>query len=182
MRITIARAGIAVGLLLGGALGAPEPARAADQAREAVGLFVQSCLKYVEDSRDLRAWIDATPQLHKFPPRQAQGLLGGRRGDVWSAENDAGRFYLMVFADSTCSVIAQQASADQVSLVFEDYIRRKDLPLNRVGDKKDFVRGIDLRDETWRTSGGGFPYEVVVTTSKSPRAEAQAILTTRPNR
>jgi hypothetical protein len=183
MQFTSAR-GVSVAAALALAVGLSAwPAQAApDQARETVGLFVQSCLKYVEDPADLQAWIRATPQLRKFATQEASALLGGQRGDVWNAENDAGLFYLVVLADATCSVIAQQASADQVSLVFEDYVLRKRLPLNRIGDKTDYVRGIDLREETWRTSGGDFPYEVVVTTSKSPRAEAQAILTTHPNR
>lgn len=182
MQFTSARDVLVAALVLACAVSA-SPARAApDQAREAVGLFVQSCLKYVEDPADLQAWIRATPQLRKFPAREADAFLGGERGDVWSAENDAGLFALVVYADDSCSVIAQQASADQVSLVFEDYVRRKGLPLNRIGDKKSFVRGIDQREETWRTSGGDFPYEVMVTTSKSPRADAQAILTTHPNR
>lgn len=178
MTVTFARA-LAVALLLG--LSPATALAQADQAREAVGLFVQSCLKYVEDPADLQAWIRDTPQLRKFPPEHAQAFLEGKRGDVWSAENNAGLFALVVFADHSCSVIAQQASADQVSLVFEDYVRRRRLPLNRIGDKKDFVRGIDQRVETWRSSSG-FPYEVMVTTSKSPRADAQAILTTLPNR
>ena len=178
MRITIARAGIALALLL--AVTA-SPVRA-DQAREAVGLFVQSCLKYVEDARDLRAWIDATPQLRQFPQQQAQAFLEGKRGEVWSAENDAGLFALVLFADNTCSVIAQQASADQVSLVFSDYIRRKGLPLDKIGDRREYIRSIDQREELYRSSSGRMLYEVVVITSKSPRADAQAILTTRPNR
>jgi hypothetical protein len=168
-------------LLLGLCLAAL-PVRAADQAREVVGLFVQSCLRYVEDPADLQAWIRETPQLRQFPGREAEAFLEGKRGDVWSAENDAGLFALVVFADNTCSVMAQQASADQVSLVFEDYVRRKGLPLNKVGDKREYVRGIDERVETWRTSGSDFPYEVVVMTSKSPRSDAQAVLTTLPNR
>lgn len=67
MRITIARAGLVTGLLL--ALTLAAGSARADQAREAVGLFVQSCLKYVEDVRDLRDWIRATPQLRQFPAR-----------------------------------------------------------------------------------------------------------------
>ena len=183
MRITIARAGTTLGLLLGLALtAAPAPVRAADQAREAVGLFVQSCLKHVEDPRELVRWIDATPQLRKFPSDQAQAFLEGKRGDVWSAENDAGLFALVLFADDTCSVIAQQASADQVSLVFSEYVRRKGLPLDKIGDRREYVRSIDQREETYRSSSGHLLYEVVLITSKSPRADAQAILTTRPNR
>jgi hypothetical protein len=182
MAFTSARGLAAAALLLGLCLPAGPARAASDQAREVVGLFVQSCLKHVEDPADLQEWIRATPQLRKFPPEHAQAFLEGKRGDVWSAENKAGLFALVVFADHSCSVIAQQASADQVSLVFEDYVRRRALPLNRIGDKKDFVRGIDQRVETWRTSGGDFPYEVVVTTSKSLRADAQAILTTLPNR
>lgn len=174
--------GLAAALLLLGVWPPTAALAQADQAREAVGLFVQSCLKHVADPADLQAWIRETPQLRKFPPEHAKAFLEGKRGDVWSAENKAGLFALVVFADHSCSVIAEQASADQVSLVFEDYVRRRRLPLNRIGDKKDFVRGIDQRVETWRTSGGDFPYEVVVTTSKSLRADAQAILTTLPNR
>jgi len=178
MRITIARAGLACALLM--ALTAV-PARA-DQAREAVGLFVQSCLKYVEDVRDLRAWIDATPQLQQFPQQQAQAFLEGKRGEVWSAQNDAGLFALVLFADNTCSVIAQQASADQVSLVFSEYVRRKGLPLDKIGDRREYIRSIDQREELYRSRSGRSLYEVVLVTSKSPRADAQAILTTRPNR
>ena len=181
MTITTARGASIAVLLLGLCLTA-QPARAADQAREVVGLFVQSCLKYVGQPTELLDWIKATPQLRQFPAREAEAFLEGKRGDVWSAENDAGLFALVVFADDTCSVFAQQASADQVSLVFEDYVRRKGLPLNKIGDKREYVRGIDERVETWRTSGGDFPYEVVVMTSKSPRADAQAVLTTHPNR
>lgn len=181
MTITTAR-GLSIAFLLLGFCLAALPARAADRAREAVGLFVQSCLKYVDDPADLQAWIRGTPQLRRFPAAEAEAFLEGKRGDVWSAENDAGLFALVVFADDTCSVFAQQASADQVSLVFEDYVRRKGLPLDKIGDKREYVRGIDERVETWRTSGGDLPYEVSVMTSKSPRADAQAILTTHPNR
>ena len=74
-----------------------------------------------------------------------------------------------------------QASADQVSLVFSEYVRRKGLPLNKIGDRKEFIRGIDQREETYR-SHSGMQYEVVLVTSKSLRAEVQAVLTTRPNR
>ncbi|MEO3430795.1 hypothetical protein AAFN88_18215 [Pelagibius sp. CAU 1746] len=179
MRITIARAVMVLGLLL--AL-TPQSARAADQAREAVGLFVQSCLKHVEDVRDLRAWIEATPQLRQFSQKQAQAFLEGKRGEVWSAENQAGLFALVLLADDTCSVIAQQASADQVSLVFSEYVRRKGLPLDKIGDRREYVRSIDQREELYRSNSGRILYEVVLITSKSPRADAQAILTTRPNR
>ncbi|GAB4370042.1 MAG: hypothetical protein Kow00114_30150 [Kiloniellaceae bacterium] len=184
MRFTKRRAGTTAAALcalaLAAGLAAPA-ARAADQAREAVGLFVQSCLKHVEDPQDLLAWINATPQLRRFAPKQAQAFLEGKKGDVWSAENDAGLFALVLFADNSCQVLAQQASADQVSLVFSEYVRRKGLPLNKIGDRRDYVRSIDERTETWR-SASGFPYEVVVKTSKSPRADAQAVLTTLPNR
>ncbi|MGF1592674.1 MAG: hypothetical protein ACFCUW_05305 [Kiloniellaceae bacterium] len=180
MRITNARAGCIALLLCLGA--AAQPAQAAERAREAVGLFVQSCLKYVEDPVDLLDWIRATPELRQLPRNQAQQFLENRRGDVWSASNDAGLFALAVFADDTCSVIAQQASADQVSLVFSEYVRRRGLQLDKIGDRKDFVRGIDQRIETYRSGGGRVPYEVVLTTSKSLRAEVQAVLTIRPNR
>ncbi len=180
MRIISARAGLFLALLLGVCL-VSAPLRA-DQAREAVGLFVQSCLKYVEEPEDLRAWIAATPQLRKLSDRKAKEFLEGKRGDVWSASNDAGLFALVLFHDDTCTVIAQQASADQVSLVFSEYIRRKGLPLDKIGDRKDYVRGIDKREETYRSSRGRLLYEVVLITSKSLRAEAQAVLTTRPNR
>lgn len=182
MRFTTARAGSILCLLLGCGFAALPARAAADQAREAVGLFAQSCLKHVEEPADLQAWIAATPQLRQFPPEEAAAFLEGKRGDVWSAENDAGLFALVVFADDTCTVIAQQASADQVSLVFSEYVRRKALPLDKVGDRKEFVRGIDQREETWRSNAGTLPYEVLVVTSKSPRADAQAVLSTRPNR
>ena len=168
-------------LVLAGSLAA-QPARAADRAREVVGLFVQSCLKHVADPVDLLDWIAQTPQLRKFPAQQAQAFLDGKKGDVWSAENKAGLFALVLFDDNTCTVFAQQASADQVSLVFSEYVRRKGLPLNKIGDKRDYVRGIDEREETWRTHSGDLRYEVKVVTSKSPRADAQAVLTTLPNR
>ena len=187
MRFTTARVGSAPVLapVLMAALmaaGLPAPAQAADQASEAVGLFVQSCLKHIEDQRDLRDWIQATPQLQQFPPEAAKSFLDGKKGEVWNAENKAGLFALVLFADDSCSVLAQRASADQVSLVFADFVRRKNLPLNKIGDKKDFVRGIDEREEIYRSHGAGMRYEVVVVTSKSERADAQAVLTTFPNR
>ncbi|MEQ8354228.1 MAG: hypothetical protein RH942_01715 [Kiloniellaceae bacterium] len=188
-RITFVRQRLIPGPVLVFSLGlclAPLAAQAAqaaaDQAREAVGLFVQSCLKYVEDPVDLQAWIKATPQLRKFPADQAKAFLEGKRGDVWSAENDAGLFALVVFADDTCTVVAQQASADQVSLVFSEYVRKKRLPLDKIGDRKEFIRGIDQREEIYRSNDGHLLYEVVLMTSKSLRADAQAVLTTRPNR
>lgn len=181
MRIVSRHLGAPAAVLLVVLLAAA-PARAADQAREVVGLFVQSCLRYVEDPADLRAWIAATPQLRQLPRAKAQQFLEGKKGDVWSAENDAGLFALIVFGDDSCTAMAQIASADQVSLVFSEYVRRKNLPLDKVGDRKDFVRGIDKREEIYRSSSGSILYEVVVMTSKSPRAEVQAVLTTRPNR
>jgi hypothetical protein len=185
MRFTTARGGLApalMGALMAAVAATPSPAQAADQAREVVGLFVQSCLKHVGESRDLQEWIAATPQLRKFAPEAAQSFLEGKKGEVWSAENKAGLFALVLFADDSCTVLAQQASADQVSLVFAEYVRRKGLPLNKVGDKKEFVRGIDERKETWRSHGDGKRYEVVLVTSKSQRADAQAVLTILPDR
>jgi len=181
MTLRVSRRKAVLALALGGCLLAASPA-AADQAREAVGLFVQSCLKHVEDPDGLRAWIAETPQLQKLSDKNAQEFLEGKRGDVWSATNDTGLFALALFNDDTCTVLAQQASADQVSLVFSEYVRRKNLPLDKISDRKDFVRGIDKREETYRSSSGRILYEVVLLTSKSLRAEVQAVLTTRPNR
>jgi len=181
MLTTFRKNGIACALLLGLCLSAL-PARAEDPAHEVVGLFVQSCLRHVEDPDDLKAWIAATPQLQKLPKQQADGFLLGKRGDAWSASNDTGQFVLIVFGDDTCTVMAQMASADQVSLLFSEYVRRKKLPIDKVSDRKEFVRGIDQREETYRSSAGRLLYEVVLLTSKSQRAEVQAVLTTRPNR
>src|SRR3546814_1022629 len=62
MQFTSAR-GVAVAALALAAGFTALPAQAApDQAREAVGLFAQSCLKHDADPADLRAWIKATPQ------------------------------------------------------------------------------------------------------------------------
>lgn len=154
----------------------------ADPAREVVGLFVQSCLRHVEDPRALLDWIDTVPQLRKLPAKQAQQFLGGQRGDVWSASNKAGLFALTVLDDDTCSVMAQLANATEVSQVFSEYLRRKNLPIDKIGDRTNFVRGIDQREETYRSRSGLNLYEVVLLTSKSQRAEVQAVLTTRPNR
>ena len=154
----------------------------ADQAREAVGLFVQSCLKYVEDPRKLRAWIDSVPQLRQLSPQQAQQFLEGRRGDVWSAANEAGLFALVVFSDDACTVMAQRANATEVSQVFSEYLRRKNLPIDKIGDQTKYELGIDQREETYRSRSGPNLFEIVVVTSKSMRAEVQAVLSTRPNR
>lgn len=181
LRETARRAGPVLGLVAAGVL-CSSPLAAADQAREAVGLFVQSCLKHVEDTDALRSWIAEVPQLQKLSSQKAQEFLEGRRGDVWSASNDAGLFALALFHDDSCTVLAQQASADQVSLVFSEYVRRKNLPLDKIGDRKEFIRGIDKREETYRSSTGDTRYEVVLVTSKSLRADVQAVLTTRPNR
>src|SRR3546814_6096695 len=80
MQFTSAR-GVAVAALALAAGFTALPAQAApDQAREAVGLFAQSCLKHVEDPADLRAWIKATPQLRKFVAPEASAFLAGKRG------------------------------------------------------------------------------------------------------
>src|SRR3546814_13057427 len=100
MRFTTARAGSILCLLLGCGLAALPARAAADQAREAVGLFAQSCLKHVEDPADLQAWIAATPQLRQFPPEEDAVFLEGKRGDVWSAEKDAGAVELEIGRES----------------------------------------------------------------------------------
>lgn len=185
MPIALRRWGALAVFLLTLALSLPlsvSAAKAADPAREVVGLFVQSCLRYVEDPRDLMAWIDSVPQLRKLSPQQAQQFLEGRRGDVWSASNDAGLFALVVFDDDSCSVMAQYANATEVSQVFSEYLQRKQLPIDKIGDQTNYNRGIDQREETYRSRSGNSLYEVVVLTSRSPRAEVQAVLTTRPNR
>lgn len=181
MRRAITKGAIATFFLLGLGLAA-SPVWAADQAREAVGLFVQSCLKYVATPTGLREWIAKTPELRQLPPKKAQQFLSGKLGDVWSASNKAGEFALVLFSDDTCTVMAQQAGADEVSKVFSDYVRRKKLPLDKVGDRKQYVGGIDEREEVYRSNAGRILYEVVLLTSKSMRADVQAALTTRPNR
>src|SRR3546814_3088420 len=75
MRFTTARAGSILCLLLGCGLAALPARAAADQAREAVGLFAQSCLKHVEDPADLQAWIAATPQRSEEHTSELQSLM-----------------------------------------------------------------------------------------------------------
>ena len=70
----------------------------------------------------------------------------------------------------------------QEGVVFSEYVRKKRLPLDKIGDRKEFIRGIDQREEIYRSNDGHLLYEVVLMTSKSLRADAQAVLTTRPNR
>ena len=180
MLIALRRSGVFIFftalLVLGGTVAKADP------AREVVGLFVQSCLKYVESPADLMDWIDSVPQLRKLSPRQSQQFLAGRRGTVWSASNDAGLFALTVYDDDSCSVMGQRANATEVSQVFSEYLRRKNLPVDKIGDQTKYNRGIDQREEIYRSRGAGMLYEVVLVTSKSQRADAQAVLTTRPNR
>src|SRR3546814_19266924 len=98
MQFTSAR-GVAVAALALAAGFTALPAQAApDQAREAVGLFAQSCLKHVEDPADLRAWHMATPPLRKFVVQEASAILAGKIGHGDTAATDAGLLRLVVHA------------------------------------------------------------------------------------
>ncbi len=89
------------------ALLAASPARAGG-AEQAVGLFMQACLRFAGDPAGLRKWT-ADAGLHALPSIGQRAFLQQQPGIAFDATNGVEKFVLVSGDDGSCSTVAQHA-------------------------------------------------------------------------
>jgi hypothetical protein len=80
-----------------------------DNAIQLAGLFMQSCVQFVEDRTGLRDWAHRTGLADVPEPARAE-FLHGAPGVVFDASNTTGKFVLISDDGGGCSAIAEMAN------------------------------------------------------------------------
>ncbi len=95
------------------ALLAAAPAHA-DEAAQAVGLFMQSCVRFAGDTAGLRRWASETG-LKPLPPGGQAAFLQHQRGIAFDATNAEGKFVVVSGEAGSCSTVAERADAARLT-------------------------------------------------------------------
>jgi hypothetical protein len=113
-------------------------APAQDNAAELTGLFMQSCVRFAGNPKDLRAWATGLG-LQELPPQGEQAFLYGQPGKVFDATNDIGKRVVVSDDDGACSAIAERADGAAVQRGLEQALRDAGIAftLTREADDSD---------------------------------------------
>jgi hypothetical protein len=143
-------------------------------AKQAAGLFVQSCLRFAGDKDALRGWAKKTG-LKELPASVQDQFLYGLPGVVFDASNKEGKFVLVSEDGGSCSVIAEMASGPVVISDLEQAMNEAKITFKVTADKADTVEN-SLKHREYQASQGERAWLLLVSTVKDPIG-GQAMLT-----
>ncbi len=159
------------------------PARAADSneaqdnARQAVSLFLKSCVEFSGNRDGLRDWAKKTG-LPELPDSGANTYLYGLPGAVYDASTKDGKLVLVSEDNGSCSTFAKRADGPTVLRELERILRESQVKLDIVGDKPD-PKESKLLHREYTASGAKRAWQMLVSTVNDP-AGGEAILTANP--
>jgi hypothetical protein len=104
-------------------LGSAARASPVDNAIQLAGLFMQSCVQFVQDRTGLRDWAHRTGLADIPEPARAE-FLHGAPGMVFDASNTTGKFVLISGDGGGCSAIAEMANGIALFGALEADMRR----------------------------------------------------------
>jgi hypothetical protein len=143
------------------ALLAAAPARA-DEAAQAVGLFMQSCVRFAGDSAGLRQWATATG-LKPLPPGGQAAFLQNQRGIAYDATNPQGKFVVAAGEAGSCFVVAEHADAGQLTSDLEQALQQGGLPFTGGAETVD-PADKNLRHREFRVRKANHSWRIVLST------------------
>ncbi len=172
------RPGFLHALAIVAAAGLAAPARADDpavvNAKQAAGLFMQSCVQFAGDRAGLRAWAKKTG-LKELPADVQEHFLYGLPGIVFDASNKDGKFVLVSEDLGSCSVLAEIASGPAVLSDLEQDMQDAQIAFKVTGEKADAEENA-LKHREYVASQGQREWLLLVSIVKDP-AGGQAMLT-----
>ena len=151
---------------------ADEPAVA--NAKQAAGLFMQSCLQFAGDKDSLRAWAKNT-KLRELSPTGQDIFLHGLPGIVFDASNKDGKFVLVSEDGGSCSVLAETASGSAVVSDLENDLSEAQISYKITADHDDSAEKA-LRHREYTATKGDRGWLLLVSTVKD-QAGGEAMLT-----
>jgi hypothetical protein len=157
-------------------LAATAPAHA-DEAAQAVGLFMQSCVRFAGDTAGLRRWASETG-LKPLPPGGQAAFLQHQRGIAFDATNAEGKFVVISGEAGSCSAVAQRADASRLTGDLEQALQQAGMAFSS-GAETDDPADRELHHRDYRVRKADHVWKVVLSTG-SADSGAHPMLTILP--
>jgi hypothetical protein len=164
----------------------PKAAQKATQKDERadgfLNLYVEICVRHFGDLEDFRARL-LRDKVPKLPAKDAKLFLSGMEGDAWPVpyKGKMGNYVLALPAGKNlCLLHAHRANVDAVEKGFLDIVAEAPKPMvAKRGPAREELSldKIKMRtvSSTWAPPGARRKMEFMLTTSKSDKAELQAL-------
>ncbi len=151
---------------------AEEPQNVA--AKQAAGLFMQSCVQFAGNKDGVRDWAKKTG-LKELPPGVQDRFLYGLPGVVFDASNKDGKFVLVSEDGGSCSVVAEMANGPVLISDLEQALNEAKISFKVTGDKADAEEKA-LNHREYQASQGDRGWLLLISTVKDPKG-GQVMLT-----
>jgi hypothetical protein len=161
---------------------AQKPAQKDERADGFLNLYVEICVRHFGDLEDFRARLlrDKVPRL---PAKDAKLFLSGMEGDAWPVpyKGKMGNYVLALPAGKNlCLLHAHRADVAAVEKGFLDIVAEAPRPMvaqPRPAREELSIDKIRMRtvSTTWAPPGARRKMEFMLTTTKSDKAELQAL-------
>jgi len=150
--------------------------RAVLAARQAAGLFVQSCVHHAGTPAALRAWAEKLG-LPELPAPGRAGFLKDAAGVVYDASNPAGKYVVISHDDGGCLVMAEAVDTAELTPAIEAALREAAYSVVLAGYNAE-LEDARLRHRTYHAAQGARALTLVV--SHGPAEVDQAMLSAAP--
>jgi hypothetical protein len=147
-------------------------------AKQAAGLFMQSCIRFAGDKEGLRDWARKTG-LNAVPANVQDRFLYGLPGIVFDASNKVGKFVLVSEDGGSCSVVAARAKGAGVISDLEQDLNDAKINFKVTAEKADAEEKA-LKHREYQASQGERKWLLLVSTVKDSDG-GQAMLTANSN-
>ena len=144
---------------------------------QVVGLFMQSCMRFVGDASGLRQWA-ARSGLRLLPEQGQRAFLYGLPGEVFDASSQDSKLVLISQNGGSCSALAESANGAAVISTLEQVMQVShiDFTVTREGD--DAVEKV-LHHKEYSASHSGRRWQMLVSIVKGATA-GEVMLTANP--
>lgn len=142
-----------------------------------VGLFMQSCMRFVGDAAALREWA-VHSGLQPLPAAGQQAFLYGLPGEVFDASTQAGKLVLISENGGSCSAMAEAANGTEVVQDLEQVMRAAHVTFTMTHEDDDTEEKV-LHHREYVASQGSHQWQMLVSTVRGT-ASGEAMLTTNP--
>lgn len=146
-------------------------------AAQVVGLFVQSCVRFVGNAADLRQWARQTG-LSVLPKEAQQSFLYGLPGEVYDASTPNDKLVLISEDGGSCSALAESANGEAVATTLERVMRTAHITFTLTHEDDDTEEKA-LHHRSYAVSRGGRQWQMLVSTVKDT-ASGEVMLTANP--
>lgn len=158
-----------------------QPALADEQtaanARQAVGLFLQSCVRFSGDRDGLRAWAKSSG-MTELVDKEKDAFLYGLPGVVYAAAGQGANLVVVSEDIGSCSTVAQSADGSTVVGELERMLRDGQVELKMTGNRAD-PKEQALYHREYTAALGKHSWQMLVSTVQGQKG-GEAMLTANP--